>query len=163
MKPESGKDAILTYCNKPGVDMSDRPEFYSGRGVNYGDLGPKHLVAIFEGLECDFGPEVAVKFCEMLEELENLSATSFLNQFYLFFARGFSWPKGRVEESGIDLGPDGPSREAIGLATIMGALFGRDDNSPDQIKAQSTEMKREFFRSVGYKPKKMEAESHPYR
>jgi|GEM_PF-2422036 len=154
MKPAYGQEAIYKYCSAPGVSMSTRPEYYSGRGVITSDLGPRHLKAIYDGLVADFGQETADQFCLMIEDLTNLSATNFLNQFYSFFDRGLVWRGKGQKETDIDLGPDDGTgaREAVAFVTIAGALFGRE-SSPEVTRDLSNALKRSFFQLIGYTPK----------
>lgn len=143
-KPCDGEELIQRYCH----GMCTRPEFYSGCGVDTNDLGPQQLEKIYRGLIADFGNETGVSFCQMIEQLENLSATNFLNQFYLFCARGFVWEP-TLPESGNDVGPDTEAREAIGTFIAINALSGMSDPEKDRI--DSIGVKHAFFRSIDYK------------
>ena len=138
-----GRELIERYCN----EMSIRPEFYSGCGVNRSDLGPVQLEKIYRGLVADFGDEAGTSFCQMIEQLENLSATNFLSQFYLFCARGFVWEP-TLSESENDVGPDNEGREALAFVTVVNALSGVSD--PEKNRRASIGIKCEFFRAIGY-------------
>lgn len=156
-EPNYGTEAIGKYCSKPGISMSARPEFYSGRGVICSDLGPNHLQAIYNGLKEDFGQEATRQFCLMIEDLTDLSATNFLNQFYVFFNNGRRWCKKTVKESGIDIGSDDGTgtREAITMVSVIGVLSGRQ-SSREEILDASNRLKRAFFQLIGYTPKILE-------
>ena len=58
--------------------MSPRPEYYSGRGVNPGDLNEGHLETIHQAILEEKGAEAAEAFVSMVEAIPVLSATDFL-------------------------------------------------------------------------------------
>lgn len=63
--------------------MSSRPEYYSGRGNNPGDLDSSTLQNIYEGIEAQVGAEAAKAFVNMVGEMtEDASATTFLVSLY---------------------------------------------------------------------------------
>jgi hypothetical protein len=152
----TGRDAINKYCDGR---LSDRPEYYSGRGVTTSDLGPEHLKMIYDGIVKDFGQEAGDQFLLMIEGLKDLSATNFLNQFFGFWDQGRVWQGSIGEETDIDVGPDVPGRESVAFATALGFLGGQHMSSKETEMA-STGLKLEFFARIGYKPKIMkEAEN----
>lgn len=133
--------------------MSSRPEFYSGRGAVFSDLSGNHLFEIHSKIREKIGTEQADAFVTMVENLECLSATNFLNALYSLEAN--NWVYQPVEESNIDLGPDGPGRMAIALGTIGASLFstGRDD---------TVYIRESFFSKIGYHPKNNQEDCWPW-
>jgi hypothetical protein len=125
------------YASEAG--MSQRPEYYSGRGPNPGDLDSTQITKIHEMVLRDGGRKHADAFVAMVASLKTAAATSFLNGLYALEARDWAWPESARIETDVDLGPDVAGREAIGLATIAEA-FGRsrrnDDNYDHMIRGQ---------------------------
>ena len=141
---------ISTYDLISKAKMSDRPEFYSGRGARYCDLNPDQLKTIYDGVKENIGDDAASAFVEMIENMDSLSATNFLNNLYALEAR--DWKYVPIEESDIDVGPDGPQREVIGLASIFSALSSNDVDDTEAIR-------RGFFYKIGYTPKPKEEDN----
>jgi hypothetical protein len=105
--------------------MSPRPEYYSGRGAICCDLNSELLEMIYVGVKKEAGDEAAAAFVQFVYDFDKLSATAFLNEFYIFCARGYSSvPRTHTALDELDAGPDGPSQEIIGTVALFGALCG---------------------------------------
>jgi hypothetical protein len=141
--------AIREYT---GGCLCPRPEYYSGRGPNPGDLNGKHLQQLHAGILREQGEAAAASFVRLVERLTDLSATNFLNQFHYWWNNG--WKGGALRESGLDVGADGPQREAVGLATIMSALGGGRSDRDKEVGSRS--IKWDFFFRIGHKPEREE-------
>ena len=62
--------------------LSTRPEFYSGRGNNLGDLNSPLLEKLYHGVKTEVGPEAAKAFVNMVAGMTaDASATTFLIAF----------------------------------------------------------------------------------
>lgn len=135
--PLSGQSLIRKYTK-----LSDRPEYYSGRGATLTDLDSQILEQAYRGVLEQYGKEAARQFCQLVYDLKILAATVFLNEFYCFVDRGCIWskpvlPEGSLEARGIDLGSDRDARYAIGQAVVAMAMAGglhRDET--EQIRSQ---------------------------
>ena len=103
------------------VGMSARPEYYSGRGARRSDLSGEKLIAIHKIITEKLGERQAKEFVTMIKNISCLSATNFLNSLFALEANG--WVYKKVEESDVDLGPDGPGRLAVGIASLGEAMF----------------------------------------
>ncbi|MBR6504844.1 MAG: hypothetical protein IKT41_03940 [Clostridia bacterium] len=103
------------------VGMSARPEYYSGRGARRSDLSGEKLIAIHKIITEKLGKSQAKEFVTMVKSISCLSATNFLNS--LFALEANDWVYHQREENDIDLGPDGPGRLAIGIASLGEAMF----------------------------------------
>ncbi len=106
--------------------MSDRPEFYSGRGATSSDLNDQILEKVYGVVNREYGDKVSKRFVQMVADIPVLSATDFLNTLYGFESSGWKWNKKLVIKRGIDVGPDDgtKSRELNGMCTILSVLGG---------------------------------------
>ena len=118
------------------VGMSARPEFYSGRGARRSDLSGEKLIAIHKIITENLGERQAKEFVTMIKNISCLSATNFLNSLFALEANNWVYKKG--EESDIDLGPDGPERLAIGIASLGESIFS-------SIQRDETDLIRNSF------------------
>lgn len=137
------------------VGMSDRPEYYSGRGATTSDLNGDMLYAIYQKITQELGANQANAFVTMVKKLKTLSATNFLNALYTL--ERYDWSENTsYHESGIDIGSDGPGREAIAFATIAEVLFGGGQTRRDDTEY----IKSTFLRKVGFErgPRERERE-----
>jgi len=125
--------------------MSDRPEYYSGRGAIACDLNDKILEKVFQGIKIEHGDEAARQFAQMVADIPKLSATDFLLSLYRLEGRDWRWDKKMMgNEKGVYV--DGPTDEAkisVGFATIAGALCG------DSSRDETGYIRGEFLRRHG--------------
>jgi len=133
--------------------MSDRASYYSGRGVNYGDLSYKNLVAIFEKLfklDVNYG----IEFVEMVRQMKTLGASEFIDSFRNFASNGFKMDTSKIENSNISFdGCYGKTRDDLALVSIYTAMSGGKDREYQIIA--SNEMKNSFIEIVGAKVKQI--------
>lgn len=137
------------------VGMSDRPEYYSGRGATTSDLDGDKLYAIYQKITKELGTKQADAFVTMVKKLRTLSATNFLNS--LYDLERCEWVENiSFHESNIDIGSDGPGREAMAFATLAEALSGGSHTRRDDTEY----IKSSFLRKVGFEigPKERERE-----
>lgn len=137
--------ALTVYDLARAANMSARPEFYSGRGAVTWDLDGHKLFTMHKLIKEKLGETEAKAFVTMIENIDCLSATNFLN--CLIQLIGNNWEYKESSESNIDLGPDSPSRYAIGLATIGAALSVDHGDATEYIRST-------FFDKIGYTPEK---------
>lgn len=114
--------------------MLNRPEYYSGRGATLSDLNSGLLEKIHQGVLAEHGKDAAEGFVDMVENIDVLSATLFLNSLYELEACRWKWhqKKGSKASEHIDVGPDdGTDRRNIqGQISILAWTTGgstRDD------------------------------------
>lgn len=112
--------------------MSTRPEYYSGRGARVCDLNGEQLFIIHKGIKENIGEAQAQAFVNMIENIDSLSATNFLNCLYALEAS--DWTTVHIEENDIDLGPDTPGRTAIALGTLFGSFSSHSSDSTNFIR-----------------------------
>jgi hypothetical protein len=127
--------------------LSSRPEYYSGRGVNRGDLNASHIKMVYDGVLKELGEDAAKAFVEMLRELKDLSATGFLNSLYRLERSGWVFDKAVFNQSG-----DGIAAvdEVTAFCTVA-SMFGR--NSDPELEAMfSRQIANEFLALIGVKP-----------
>lgn len=119
---DSKMTAIKIVCS---TGMSGRPEFFSGRGATLADLDGNRLFAIYNKIMEEIGEAAAKEFVTMIENIDCLSATNFLNCLYSLEAN--NWTYIPAEQSNIDLGSDTPGRDAIAFASLFSSLFSSGD------------------------------------
>lgn len=122
--------------------LSTRASYYSGRGVNRGDLNEKNLVAIFTKL-LKIDNDYAINFADMVRNMKTLGATEFINTFKSFANNGFKIDTLNVEESNVSLdGVHGQAREVVAFISIFQTMSRNDGDY--QIRA-SEQMKQSFL------------------
>lgn len=131
------------------VGMSGRPEFYSGRGATMSDLNGDKLYAIYQKIAQELGTRQADAFVTMVQKLEILSATNFLNSLYALELN--DWNLTSFNESNIDVGPNVAGRGIIALATVAESLFYCGRNDTEYIRSS-------FLSKIGFEtgPKERE-------
>lgn len=122
--------------------VSSRPDYYSGRGINSGDLGPEHLNLIGKGVKADFGAEAFEKFLDLVALIPDISATSFLIHFREFYCRDCTSVPCFEKNAGNTIEGRGEAAYVVGMASIFSAFSA--DNSP----YSAFMLKREYFRSI---------------
>ena len=127
--------------------LNDRASYYSGRGVNYSDLGVNNLVAMYEKL-LRLDVNYAFNFAKMVCLMKTLGATEFINTFFSFAKNGFSTDGLFFKADGSNCSFNdayGEERDVIAFATLMSSLSKGDDEY--QLRA-SQNMKRMFLRTI---------------
>ena len=117
------------------INMSSRPEFYSGRGAITTDLNYTKLQAFYDAIVAEIGQDAATAFVRMVADMESLSATAFLNRLYELEACDWHFaPRESRPAEGHDVGPDGPGRYVTGIFSVAGALYGGDRDKTEWIR-----------------------------
>ncbi len=116
--------------------MSTRPEYYSGRGATVSDLNEQILFDIHREIKKEFGVKAGIGFVKMVDGIKVMSATAFLNGLYELFENDWEYTNNQPSSISIPKDADGNYNEAIGMISVMGAIFssGRDDTQ--QIKCR---------------------------
>lgn len=114
--------------------LNDRSSYYSGRGVNYGDLNEDNLVAIFSKLlKVDI--DYATSFVGMVRQMKTLGATEFINSFMSFAINGFKVESLNLEDSNVSLdGVYGKARDVVAFISIFSTM-SRSNDQDYQIRA----------------------------
>ncbi|PZO86108.1 MAG: hypothetical protein DI626_06935 [Micavibrio aeruginosavorus] len=73
------EEIIYMYCQ--GHLFPD-PEYYNGRGNSVRDLNSLHLEMIYAGIKTEIGADAAKAFVNMVKNLKNTNAKSFLLELY---------------------------------------------------------------------------------
>lgn len=126
--------------------LNNRASFYSGRGVNTGDLNENHLIAIFKKL-FKLDQTYATEFVEMVKKMKTLGATEFIDSFMDFASNGFK--SGNLQDGGSNISLDGlydEARDAVAFISIF-SVMNRGNDMEYQIRA-SEEMKYSFISSL---------------
>ena len=118
-------------------DMSYRPSFTVGRGACLSDLNSEKIEFIYQGVVKEFGEDSGKAYIQMVKELKEASATSFLINLYELCNNG--WKNIPIDNTGIrvDKDEDGNyTEEGIAGAShgIMENMFHFGRNDTDRIK-----------------------------
>jgi len=141
--------------------MSARPEYYSGRGVNTGDLNHKHLLMIHTGIKKELGDDQAAAFVEMLQVLEDMSATGFLNSLYRLEANGWKFDKKLFNYKNDGLAYKGIDEDGglSAMFTVMESMHRKKEPAAiDSYMAQT--IVRPFFDAIGVESKRKSKSPH---
>lgn len=126
--------------------LNDRASFYSGRGVNYGDLSDKNLEEIFRKL-LKIDLDYAMNFIDMVRQMKTLGATEFINSFKRFASNDFKSDLSNVEDSNVSLdGVYDEARDVIAFSSIF-SLMSRGNDQDYQTRA-SEQMKNVFISRI---------------
>ncbi len=126
--------------------LNDRASYYSGRGVNYGDLNEENLVSIFSKL-LKLDVNYATNFVEMICKMKTLGATEFIDSFMSLAVNDFRLDALKIETNNVSLnGVYGQERDVIAFISIFSAMCRKNDQD-DQIYA-SERMKDSFMSRV---------------
>lgn len=121
--------------------LCNRASFYSGRGVNHGDLSDENLTEIFKKL-IKYDTNYGLNFVNMVMNMETLGATEFINSFKNLAENNFQYEKQNIEKSNISLdGLENESRDAVAFISILGAM----NNKNKVFEIQATEMMKKIF------------------
>ncbi len=85
---KSAKDIIYDYCQ--GRLFPD-PAYYEGHGNELRDLNSQILEMIYQGVLTEHGPGAAKAYVNMVKNLRDTNATSFLNEFFRMERKGWRW------------------------------------------------------------------------
>lgn len=126
--------------------LNDRASYYSGRGVNYGDLSDKNLVAIFSKL-LKLDIDYSTNFVEMVRQMKTLGATEFINSFMNFAANGFKAESLNIDDSNVSLdGVYDETRDAVAFVSFF-SVMNRGNDQDYQIRA-TEQMKISFMSRI---------------
>ena len=136
---------VIAYQFMLTSGLNPRAEYYSGRGVNTGDLNAEHLAMIFNKL-CVLDKEYALEFVKMVNDMKTLGATEFIESFYLFASNEFKNLNGANINSNISFG-NLDNESGIGIA--FGVIMSQKPSSNKYYQTYITErIKAEFMLNI---------------
>lgn len=103
--------------------LSSRPDFYSGRGANLGDLNSKILNLIYQGFITHFNQQKADEYVKLVANIKCASATSFLINLRNFYETGST----NVVEQNTDISRN--AYEVSAVCTFLSLMNDRPDQS----------------------------------
>ena len=86
--PKSAQDIIYDYCQGR---LNPSPDYYEGHGNELRDLNSPILEMIYHGIKTEQGPNAAKAFVNMVKNLKDTNASSFLNELYRLEKKGWRW------------------------------------------------------------------------
>lgn len=119
------------------------PSHYSGRPATLSDLNSKILDKIFRDIAENISKEAADNYLQLVDELEYLSATAFLNMIY------------RLEQNewkfDYSLAQNNSNTSYTSPGTMFGTFGSRLEQSNRGRNDVTIDIKREFLRNHGIK------------
>ncbi len=158
-KSRASAHDLIRRCTKDS--LSTRPEYYSGRGPNEGDLNSNHLKDLHRGIKVELGDAAAKAFVSMVEVLADMSATAFLNSLYRLESNGWRFDASLFNGSGDGIAHDGMRDGGVSAMCSIFATLGRDSD-PERDRWRSDSIKAAFLRSVGSKVRQVGGFGYPY-
>ena len=131
------------------TNMSARPEAYSGRGVTTTDLDDQKLQKFADGLRTEFGEDSVRDFVRFIADIDRLSATNFLNQFFLYYSpQGFKYTPRKIEVNRInDVVCQDEQGEFDVESTMLGMFaFMGNKRTPEQESEMTESIRTGFLR-----------------
>lgn len=140
-KYENSLDVAKQILSTSG--LNSRADYYSGRGVNYGDLNDTHLTEIFKKL-CHLDPRKAVAMLQLVDSLKTLGATEFINSFLNLARVDYDIEKCKISNNNMEISEaHGRERNIIAFCGLMEVLSKK--NKYQNFSATDTEeMKKKF-------------------
>lgn len=149
----NSKDIAKQILSTSG--LNSRSSFYSGRGVNRGDLNERNLFAIFKKLY-NLDESYATNFIEMVRRMKTLGATEFINSFMNFAASGFKFNSSSIEGSNVSFnGVYGAERDLLAYTAVKTTFSSGRDKEHDimvseQMKDTFTLLVNKFHESPDF-------------
>jgi len=114
--------------------LSDRPEYYSGRGAMLCDLNSNMLYLIYKKL-ARLDLNKGLNMAKMTLQMETLGATEFLENLYSLAANNYDLEKIKLSSNNVSFGSArGNSMFAIGLASLASSLSSTRGDATPSIK-----------------------------
>ncbi len=135
--------------------MSNRSGYYAGRGSLTCDLNSDLLERIYQGIKKDVGEEEAKNFVQMVDALEDMSATAFIVAFRQFGYNKFQGIVEQHEDDDIALSAQLHGDDTVneGMSVLIQALANRSNRSSffehnnikaNFIRSHSSELSRKL-------------------
>lgn len=127
--------------------LNPRASYYSGRGVNYGDLSDKNLVEIYRKL-LKIDKNYAINFTNLVDNMRTLGATEFIESFINFGYSNFEYQDPSIiTNSNVSLdGLEGNASYLVGAIS----LFEHSRRNENYQISESEQMKAAFFYKINY-------------
>lgn len=120
----SDKMRVIIQTNS----MSCRASFYAGRGVTTSDLNDTILFGIHKSIETTFGITAATEFVKMVKDLDDLSASSFLQALEIFEQSNYVWNTDFKENAqSFPVDQDNPAGMQLGILLSMQSTATKED------------------------------------
>ena len=114
--------------------LSDRPEYYSGRGAMLCDLNSNMLYLIYKKL-ARLDSNKGLNMVKMTLEMSTLGATEFLENLYSLAANNYDLEKIKLSSDNVSFGNSrGNSMFANGLASLASSLSSTRGDATPSIK-----------------------------
>jgi hypothetical protein len=134
--------AVGRWCKRQFVLRSS---YYTGRGVNQGDLNSEFLEMIYQGLKAEVGQEAATNFAKFVHNLKDLTASGFIIAFEQFWYSGCRDTNVSLS-SGVSNQLSGRGDQLLGEGfALIGSVLGGGLSSPKEIERESQSVKRWFI------------------
>lgn len=166
---KSAQDIIYDYCQGR---LNPNPDYYEGHGNSLYDLNSQILEMVYGGILAERGPEAAKSFVNMVKNLTDTNASSFLKELYRMERKNWRWSEPVLKvravsasgEAGAEKTEGGQSGGASGLTSagpvirtvgeILNAFrrgasrIGHDkDVTGDFLEAHKAEIESSLFKS----------------
>ncbi len=84
----TAEEMIYQYCQGT---LNPDPEYYAGNGNNLRDLNSSILEMLYKGVQKEISPVAAKAFVNMVKNLKDTNAKSFLTEFYRMEKKGWKY------------------------------------------------------------------------
>ena len=110
------------------LKMSSRPEYYSGRPAMICDFDGHKLFKIYTLIQKNIGEQAADNFVKMIENINDLSASNFLNHLYALEAHNWIYSPSATPKSENSVHTKANSRR------LFSSLYGLNCDDTDLIR-----------------------------
>lgn len=139
----SAENIIYTYCH--GL-LNPNPDYYSGRGNELGDLNSSILELLYKGVHTEKGAAAAKSFVNMVKNLKNTNAKSFLEEYYRLERKEWKYaePVMKVRAVKGEGGPKAPVKPKEAELDMTRAPWDQPNKKPSRM----TEVQNAFKRTA---------------
>lgn len=125
--------------------LNPRPEYYSGRGTNLGDLNSNHILSIYKKLK-NLDEQKALNMLKLTFNMPTLGATEFLQSLYNLACNKYKFDESIISDNNISLGQSqGTNRENTAIATFTSYRTNSHIGSTNNIKKELKEQLPEYI------------------
>lgn len=122
-----------------------RASFYTGRGVNNGDLNSRYMEMIYQGLKTEVCQAAATNFAKFTNQLKDLTASAFIQAFEEFWYGGCQVTDANQRKgTGYQISGRGDNEKMTEAFVLFANAFGGRQATIEEVEQDSVHIKSEF-------------------
>ena len=134
-------------------NLSTRPEFTSGRGAIVCDLNGTQLEGIYQDILKEYGVKAAKNFLKMVDDIQVMSCTTFLEELYMLCGNGWRYTKKPKEQQANGVSIPKNNKGEYDENSMLSGMVGIFSAMSNGCRDETPQIKNYFLSSHGIKPK----------